>query len=64
MAVCSRALVGAEEAPLDEVWPGSVPALAKGVDDGAFEPVCHGYLHLDLDLLKKDGRWSTGSSAA
>lgn len=55
VAVCSRALVDSEEAPLDEVWPGSVAALAEGVDDGVFEPVCHGYLHLDLDLLEEDG---------
>jgi hypothetical protein len=53
VAVCSRALVGGEEVPLDHVWPRSVAALADGVRAGEFEPVCHGYLHLDREELER-----------
>lgn len=33
--------------PLDQVYPRSVAALHDAVEAGAYEPVCHGYLHLD-----------------
>jgi peptidoglycan/xylan/chitin deacetylase (PgdA/CDA1 family) len=53
VAVCSRALADGRQVPLDEVWPGSVEALAAGAGDGAFEPVCHGWLHLDPGELER-----------
>ncbi len=49
VAVCSRALVDGQEASIEQVWPRSTAALAAGVSEGTFEPVCHGYLHLDMD---------------
>ena len=49
LAVASRALVDGEEAPLDQVWPRSVAALAAGVAGGIAEPIAHGYLHLDRE---------------
>jgi hypothetical protein len=33
--------------PLDQVWPDAIRAMRAGVQSGAFEPVCHGLLHLD-----------------
>jgi hypothetical protein len=47
VAVAAAALRGDEEVPLDEVWPDAVAALADGVRQGAFEPACHGLLHVD-----------------
>jgi len=52
VAVASGALAGGEKVPLDEVWPRSTAVLAAGVRSGAFEPVCHGWLHLDPDELE------------
>ena len=49
MAVASRALRGDEQVPLEKVWPRAVATIAAAVQDGTFEPVCHGYLHLDPD---------------
>jgi hypothetical protein len=53
VAVAARALAADErtQVPLEEIWPESVAALADGVAAGAFEPVGHGYLHLDSDAL-------------
>jgi hypothetical protein len=51
IAVAARGLEGKEQVPLEQVWPRSVAALADGVRAGAFEPVCHGYLHLDTDAF-------------
>lgn len=54
VAVAARALdPGHAELALEEVWPRSVAALAKGVRDGVFEPVGHGYLHLDTEALAR-----------
>jgi hypothetical protein len=53
VAVCSRALLDGEQVPLDRVWPRAVASLARAVGDGVFEPVCHGYLHLDHDELER-----------
>jgi hypothetical protein len=52
MAVAARGLENGAEVPLERSWPRSVAALAAGVRDGAFEPVCHGYLHLDTEELE------------
>ena len=49
LAVAARAFVDGAEAPIDEVWPGSIAAIADGVERGALEHVCHGYLHLDTE---------------
>jgi hypothetical protein len=56
MAVAARALAadGRTQVPLEDVWPRSVAAIADGVRDGTFEPVGHGYLHLDPDALARD----------
>ncbi len=52
IAVAARALSPDQaELALEEVWPRSVAALAEGVRDGVFEPVGHGYLHLDTEAL-------------
>jgi hypothetical protein len=51
VAVATRGLAGEEQVPLERVWPRAVGALADGVRAGVFEPVCHGYLHLDPDAL-------------
>ncbi len=52
VAVAARALDPDQaELALEEVWPRSVAALAEGVRDGVFEPVGHGYLHLDSEAL-------------
>jgi peptidoglycan/xylan/chitin deacetylase (PgdA/CDA1 family) len=49
IAIPSRAFVDRSEVGVDEVWPGAVAAIRRGIDDGVVEPVCHGYLHLDTD---------------
>ncbi len=54
VAVAARALgPDRAEMPLEGLWPRSVAALADGVSTGAFEPVGHGYLHLDTDALAR-----------
>jgi hypothetical protein len=55
LAVAARALAPDErtQIPLEDVWPRSIAAIAAGVSDGAFEPVGHGYLHLDTDALER-----------
>lgn len=52
IAVCSRALDDERDVPIERVWPRATAELAAGVEEGVFTPVCHGYLHLDLDELK------------
>lgn len=47
VAVAARALAGGEPVPTEEVWPEATEELARGVSEGAFEPVCHGLLHYD-----------------
>lgn len=52
VAVAARGLDSDQaELPLEHVWPRSVAALSAGVRDGVFEPVGHGYLHLDTEAL-------------
>ncbi len=55
VAVAARALTPDSDAELalEEVWPRSVAALADGVRAGVFEPVGHGYLHLDTAALAR-----------
>ena len=53
VAVCSRALKDDREVPIESVWPRATAALAAGVREGVFAPVCHGYLHLDLEELPR-----------
>lgn len=38
--------------PLHEVYPRSVLELRAAVDSGAYETVCHGYLHLDPEAFE------------
>jgi peptidoglycan/xylan/chitin deacetylase (PgdA/CDA1 family) len=53
LAVAARALDDGEPVPLERAWPRSVAAVADGVRAGAFEPVCHGWLHLDPQELEQ-----------
>ena len=52
-AVVAEALEERRRVPLDEVWPESVSQLRSGVADGAFEPVCHGLLHLVPEKMER-----------
>jgi hypothetical protein len=45
VAVAARGLVDGEPVPAEQVWPQGIEALARGVAEGVFEPVCHGWLH-------------------
>ncbi len=47
VAVVARGLRDDEPVPAEEVWPTAISALADGVAEGVFEPVCHGWLHYD-----------------
>ena len=53
MAVAARALGhdGRTDVPLEERWPDAIRAIAAGVGSGVFEPVGHGFLHLDTELF-------------
>jgi hypothetical protein len=55
LAVAARALAEDErtQIPLEQVWPRSIAAIAAGVADGSFEPVGHGFLHLDTEALER-----------
>jgi hypothetical protein len=55
LAVAARALADDHKTqiPLEDVWPRSIAAIADGVAGGTFEPVGHGYLHLDTDALDR-----------
>lgn len=55
LAVAARALAADErtQISLEQVWPKSIEAIATGVAQGAFEPVGHGYLHLDTEALER-----------
>lgn len=46
VAVAARAFEDGDEVPLEQIWPSSIEALAEGINDGAFEQIAHGYLHL------------------
>jgi hypothetical protein len=52
-AVAAEALTDGRRVPLDEVWPDSVSQLRSGVGEGAFEPVCHGLLHLVPEKMER-----------
>jgi peptidoglycan/xylan/chitin deacetylase (PgdA/CDA1 family) len=54
VAVAARALAGGEPVPTEEIWPESTAALARGVQEGTFEPVCHGLLHYDAEASHGD----------
>lgn len=52
VAVVAAALDSDREVvPLDAVYPRSVMELRAAIDSGVYEPVCHGYLHLDPDAF-------------
>lgn len=54
VAVACRALgPDKEPVPLEEVWPEAVKELRAGVERGAIEPVCHGWLGLVPDALER-----------
>ena len=55
MAVAARSL-GEDrrtDIPLEQHWPRAVAAIAVGVRAGIFEPVGHGYLHLDREAFDR-----------
>ena len=54
VAVAARALSGGDPVPTETVWPQATAELARGVAEGAFEPVCHGLLHYDADASHGD----------
>lgn len=49
----AEALEDGRRVPLEWVWPDSVQVLHAGVEAGAFEPICHGLIHMDPDALKR-----------
>jgi len=49
VAVPARALENGEPVPLEQVWPRGMAAVRAGVEDGTFDPVCHGMLHFDAE---------------
>jgi hypothetical protein len=52
VAVSARAFGGArQEVALEQIWPQAIAAIARGIEAGVFEPLCHGYLHLDTTAL-------------
>ena len=52
-AVAAEALAEGRRVPLDEVWPDGVAQIHSGVKEGAFEPVCHGLLHLVPEKMER-----------
>jgi hypothetical protein len=52
-AVAAEALDGQRRVPLDEVWPRAIAELRAGTDEGAFEAVCHGLLHLVPEKMEQ-----------
>ncbi len=49
VAVTARGYRDGVDVPIEEIWPQAVAGLARGIEAGVFEPLCHGYLHLDTD---------------
>ena len=49
IAIVPRAFREGREVGVDEVWPKSIAAIERGIEDGVIEPVAHGYLHLNSD---------------
>ncbi len=47
-AIAARALVDGDEVPSEAVWPRSIAQIRAAIERGVAEPVCHGYLHLDM----------------
>lgn len=47
LAISARATRDGSEVPLTEIWPTGTTAIARGVEAGTFETVCHGYTHVD-----------------
>jgi hypothetical protein len=55
VAVAARALAEGKSAPIEQIWPEGIEALAEGVRSGVLEPACHGLLHLD-EAAHAEGR--------
>lgn len=55
VAVAARALAEGKSAPIEQIWPEGIEALAEGVRAGVLEPACHGLLHLD-EAAHAEGR--------
>jgi hypothetical protein len=54
IAIPPRAFLDGSEVGVEEVWPESIAAIARGIEQETIEPVAHGYLHLDTEA------WSSG----
>jgi hypothetical protein len=54
IAISARTLRDEREVAIDELWPEAVRTIADGVRADVFEPLCHGYIHLDTAALKED----------
>ena len=54
LAVVAQALdEGGKRVPMDEAYPDSIKAIQDGIGTGAYEPICHGLLHLDPDAFER-----------
>lgn len=51
IAISARTLRDEHEVGIEELWPEAVRTIAGGVEAGVFEPLCHGYIHLDTAAL-------------
>ena len=51
VAVTARGYLDDREVGIEEIWPEAVGVLAEGIESGVFEPLCHGYLHVDTTAL-------------
>ena len=54
LAVVAQALdEEGRRVPMDEAYPDSIKAIQEGIGTGAYEPICHGLLHLDPDAHER-----------
>lgn len=54
LAVVAQALDDqGRRVPMDEAYPDSIKAIQGGIETGAYEPICHGLLHMDPDALER-----------
>ena len=54
LAVVAQALdAEGRRAPMEEVYPDSIRSIQEGIGSGAYEPICHGLIHMDPDALER-----------
>ena len=39
--------------PMDVAYPDSIREIGEGISSGAYEPICHGLLHMDPDAFER-----------